>query len=98
MDTLGIVPKWLPTYSPNLNLIERAWGFTKRELRKVSYLDYESFRSKIDEILSSTTGANKEKFATLIGGKIQLFDGYTCVDEQTMSSPDRRKGSRSPAA
>jgi len=36
--------KYLPTYSPNLNLIERVWKFYKKKvLENIYYEDFESF-------------------------------------------------------
>ena len=32
-EALGIELLFLPTYSPNLNLIERLWKFTKKKVR-----------------------------------------------------------------
>ncbi len=71
---LGIHLEFIPSYSPNLNLIERIWRFVRGELRVKHYDDFTEFKTKIDDIIASSTTTNKEKLATLINGKIQLFD------------------------
>ena len=49
-EKLGITLESIPPYSPNLNLIERIWKFTKGELRSKYYDDFESFREKINHV------------------------------------------------
>ena len=57
----------IPPYSPNLNLIERLWKFVKGELRTEYYDDFEVFRSRIDQIIASTSTYNESKISKLIG-------------------------------
>ena len=83
---LAIDLVYLPPYSPNLNLIERLWKFTKGRLRVKYYGDFESFRSAIDSIIEGTGTVFKDQVATLIGGKVQLFDGLKQVCENTLSA------------
>lgn len=82
---LAIDLVYLPPYSPNLNLIERLWKFTKGKLRVKYYGDFESFRSAIDSIIEGTGTVFKDQVATLIGEKVQLFDGLKLVCENTLS-------------
>ena len=84
---LRINLEFLPSYSPNLNLIERLWRFTKSELRKTSWSDFKAFSGKIDSIIDSTTKENKYKIDRLIGEKVQLYDDYVKLDESTLSPP-----------
>jgi transposase len=61
---LGIHLLYLPSYSPNLNLIERLWGFTKRQSVYGKYhANFASFRAAIEATLAnlSTTHASKLK-------------------------------------
>ena len=45
----GIDLVYLPPYSPNLNLIERVWKFTKKmALANRTFADYPAFRTAID--------------------------------------------------
>lgn len=82
---LGIQLHYIPPYSPNLNLIERLWKFVKGELRSKYYDDFGVFRKQIDSILASTSNVNKEKISSLIGQKVQLFDGLHSVCQNTFS-------------
>ena len=84
-NELGIVLHYIPPYSPNLNLIERFWKFVKGELRSKYYDDFGVFRKQIDSIIASTSHENKEKISSLIGRKVQLFDGLHSVCQNTFS-------------
>ncbi len=47
--------KFLPPYSPNLNLIERFWRFVKDKLVKNKYYEkYKTFRAKTFQLLNHT--------------------------------------------
>ena len=78
---------YLPSYSPNLNLIERLWRFAKSELRRTSWNDFKAFSKQIDSIIESTTKENKSKIDRLIGEKVQLYDDYVKIDDSTLSKP-----------
>ena len=82
---LNIQLHYIPPYSPNLNLIERLWKFVKGELRSKYYDDFGVFREQIDSIITSTSLENKEKISSLIGQKVQLFDGLHSVCPNTYS-------------
>ena len=71
---LGINLIYLPSYSPNLNLIERVWKFVKSGIRNVYYSDFESFKEAIDSIVSDTHTKYKAEMESLIGEKVQLYD------------------------
>ena len=71
---LNIHLVYIPPYSPNLNLIERLWKFVKNKLRIQFWDNFSLFSSRIDTIVASTTGENKEKIDSLIREKVQLFD------------------------
>jgi len=77
---LGIRLLFLPSYSPNLNLIERLWGFAKRQSVYGKYhANFASFRAAIESTLSrlSTTHANKLK--TLMTLTFQEFDDVSLL-------------------
>ena len=78
---------FLHPYSPNLNLIERIWKFTKGKLRIQYYSDFESFKNTIDTIIKQTDTVFKGQVCRLIGEKIQLFDDMELVCENTYSAP-----------
>jgi len=71
---LGINLVYIPSYSPNLNLIERLWKFVKGKLRTQYYDDFNIFTEKINAITNSTDKENKQAMDRLISDKIQLFD------------------------
>ena len=70
--SLGINLVYIPSYSPNLNLIERLWKFVKGKLRTQYYDDFNIFMEKINSIIDSTDKENKEAVDHLISDKIQL--------------------------
>jgi transposase len=71
---LGIRLLFLPSYSPNLNLIERLWGFTKRQSVYGKYhANFASFRSAIEATLASLSTKHADKLKTLMTLKFQEF-------------------------
>ena len=71
---LGINLVFIPSYSPNLNLIERFWKFTKSKLRTKYYTDFNEFTHKIDEITASSDCGFKKDIDKLITENVQFFD------------------------
>jgi transposase len=63
---LGIELVYIPSYSPNLNLIERLWKFVKAELRTKYYDDFDIFKNRINSIVSSIGEENKQRIDSLI--------------------------------
>ncbi|MBF0290442.1 MAG: IS630 family transposase [SAR324 cluster bacterium] len=54
-ESLGIELLYLPSYSPNLNLIERLWKFVKKKcLYSKYYEDFSSFKMAISTCLTQT--------------------------------------------
>lgn len=73
-DKLGITLVFLPTYSPNLNLIERLWKFVKNEvLYSTYYENFSSFTNAIDQCLSDTKTKYKDDIKNLLTLKFQSF-------------------------
>ena len=68
-ETLGIELLFLPSYSPNLNLIERLWKFIKRHAVYGQYHPtFAEFRAAIEETidqLSTTHAAGLDSLMTL---------------------------------
>ncbi len=72
---LGIALLFPPSYSPNLNRIERLWTFTKtRALRGNHSADFATFRAAIDDCLDRTRTDHREALASLLTPKFQTFD------------------------
>jgi transposase len=65
---------FLPSYSPNLNLIERLWKFVKKEGLAAKQLPtYEAFTAAIDECLNDLHTRHKTKMDTLLTLNFQTF-------------------------
>jgi len=76
----GVELIFLPTYSPNLNLIERLWKFVKSEVLNAAYHGtFDDFRNAIDYCVSQTDKALKDQMDVLISEKVQLFDVFQNV-------------------
>ena len=75
--SLNINLKFLPSYSPNLNLIERFWKYLKKELGVGFFEVFDDFCKNIDMICDSAHTERKPEMDTLIGEKVQLFDDVT---------------------
>ena len=73
--SLGIELLYLPSYSPNLNLIERLWKFVKKECLGCRVLPtYEAFTRAIDDCLAELHTRHKHQMDTLLNLEFQLFD------------------------
>ena len=74
-QALNIELLYLPTYSPNLNLIERMWKFTKhRCLNSKYYSDFKIFRETISTFLGNIHDQHKHDLQTLLTHKFQNFE------------------------
>ena len=72
---LGIRLLFLPPYSPNLNLIERLWGFAKRQSVYGKYHPtFASFRTAIESTFASLSTTHATKLKTLMTLTFQEFD------------------------
>lgn len=70
---LGIELLYLPSYSPNLNLIERLWKFVKNDVLYCKYhSSFASFKESIDECLSEVNSTQKQKIASLLSLKFHI--------------------------
>ena len=73
--SLRIELMYLPSYSPNLNLIERVWKFVKKECLAARCLpDYEAFTAAIDDCLNDLPTKYKAKMDTLLTLNFQTFE------------------------
>jgi transposase len=77
---LGIALLYLPSYSPNLNLIERLWRFIKREaLYGRWHPTFADFKGAIEATISSLGGKHKDKLASLMTLEFQVFDDVSLL-------------------
>jgi transposase len=72
---LGIDLLFLPSYSPNLNLIERAWKFVKASVLNAVYIDtFDEYRNRISSFIDNIEVDNSDMMDSLITEKFQMFD------------------------
>jgi transposase len=72
---LGIELLYLPSYSPNLNLIERLWKFVKKEVLSCRYYeDFTRFKAAIVECLEGVEGKHRAAIASLLTLNFQTFE------------------------
>jgi transposase len=72
---LNIELLFLPSYSPNLNIIERLWKWVKKDCLYCKYYEkFGAFKSAIDSSLSKVGKPEyKEEFDSLLNLKFQTF-------------------------
>lgn len=71
---LNIELVFLPSYSPNLNLIERLWKFVKKQcLYSKYYSEFTDFKNTIVECLQQTSSIYKKDLDSLLALKFQTF-------------------------
>jgi transposase len=72
---LGIELLYLPSYSPNLDLIERLWKFVKKEVLLCRYYeDFTRFQEAIVGCLEGVQGKHKAAVASLLTLDFQTFE------------------------
>jgi hypothetical protein len=72
---LGIRLLFLPSYSPNLNLIERLWRFVRKQSLNSTWFDsFEQFQAAIDDCLDKMSTDHKQEAATLFVHQFQRFE------------------------
>jgi transposase len=73
--SLNIHLQFLPSYSPNLNLIERLWKFIKKQvLYGRHYATFADFRAAIDDCLAKIPSDHRDKLKSLMTHNFQTFD------------------------
>jgi transposase len=78
--SLSIELLFLPSYSPNLNLIERLWRFTKREALYGRYhATFADFQSAILDVLGKVSTQHKDKLASLMTLNFQVFENVSLM-------------------
>jgi len=74
-ELLGIELVFLPPYSPNLNIIERAWKFVKKEALSNKYYEtFESFKMGIVSCIHRMNSDMKNEMNSLLSLKFQMFN------------------------
>lgn len=79
-EQLGIEMLYLPSYSPNLNLIERVWKFVKAEcLRSTYYDNYDKFNAAIQQCLDDLPTKHKAAMDSLLSHNFQTFENVSLM-------------------
>jgi transposase len=72
---LGIELLYLPSYSPQLNLIERMWRFIRKKcLYSKYYPDFSLFKQAIEECIRDAPAEHREELESLLSWKFQSFE------------------------
>jgi transposase len=78
---LGIELLFLPSYSPNLNLIERLWKFMKKEaLNSRQLQDFKKFQEAIDGCIADLPGKHHAKLETMMAHNFQTWDNVSLLN------------------
>jgi transposase len=78
---LGIELLFLPSYSPNLNLIERLWKFMKKEaLNSRHHQDFKKFQEAIDGCIADLSTKHKSKLETLMAHNFQTWGNVSLLN------------------
>ncbi len=65
---------FLPSYSPNLNLIERVWKFVKKKcLYSKYYAEFPAFKTAISNCLAEMPSTHQAELDSLLSLRFQLF-------------------------
>ena len=74
-DELGIELLFLPSYSPNLNLIERLWKFVKKQVLNAKYYEtFTAFQAAISACIADAPRKNKVELDSLLTLRFQTFE------------------------
>lgn len=77
---LNIELCFLPSYSPNLNLIERVWKFVKKKCLYSKYYEkFPEFKAAISQCLLQTQTTHKSDLDSLLSLRFQLFENAQFV-------------------
>jgi transposase len=77
---LGITLLYLPSYSPNLNLIERLWKFIKRqELYGKYHACFDDFRTAIQTCVSHISTVHRNRLQSLMTLNFQTFENVSLL-------------------
>lgn len=79
-EELGLQLLFLPSYSPNLNLIERLWKFVKgHTLRGRHYAHFASFRAAIEDCLAGISTTHQHSLASRMTLRFQTFENVSLM-------------------
>jgi hypothetical protein len=74
-EELGITLLFLPPYSPNLDIIERLWKFTKKQIPYAKYYDSpDKFHLAVKALFDTINEECRDNLFKLLSLNFQLFD------------------------
>jgi transposase len=79
---LGITVHYLPTYSPNLNLIERVWKLVKAKVLNAAYYEtYEVFCKNVSACVDTLNTISIDDMTRLVTAKFHIIDENLVVNK-----------------
>jgi transposase len=78
--SIGITLLFLPSYSPNLNIIERIWKFTKKKILYAKYYETPTkFHLAITDFFLTVNQKHNVDLKNLLTLKFQFFENQNAV-------------------
>lgn len=71
--------KYLPAYSPNLNLIERLWKFLRKKALQTWHASFEKMQEAVAKVLDNLSD-NKEELRTLMTERFRLTPDLSTIE------------------
>jgi transposase len=79
--SLNIELLYLPSYSPNLNLIERFWRYVRKECLYAKYYPkFDGFKQALTDCIQNAHPQHKDKLETLLSWNFQSFEKVKISD------------------
>jgi transcriptional regulator with XRE-family HTH domain len=73
---------FLPSYSPNLNVIERLWKFVKKEVLNSRHLgNFHHFQNAIQSCLDSLSGSRRSAITQMLTLRFQRLDQVALLSD-----------------
>jgi transposase len=81
-NRLGITLHYLPTYSPNLNLIERVWKFVKSNVLNAAYFEtFDVFCKNVKGCIDTLHTVSFNDMVRLVTSKFHIVDEKVVINQ-----------------